>query len=183
MVRKPVSYSLDEKAVALIDDFAKFLGISRTRLVEDSVRTVAFIHSLAARQHNATWEEVRRRYRGSAQVTIKVVLDENGKERGRILIDGKEPEDVSAEIVLEERADGSGLTHVFIDVKDWDRAEFGTVRVGPTVMLTQPLLAHARLPYPVDPTIGLVATLDELVALPHVGELTRVGEVEEPVEA
>jgi hypothetical protein len=183
MVKEVASFRFDEDAIKLIDDLAAFLGVGKAKLVEDSIKAVASIQSVAARQHNATWEEVRRRYGGSAQVTIKVVLDENGQEKGRILIDGKEPEDVTAEIVLEERVNGPGMTHVFIDVKNWPRAEYGTVRVGPTVFLTQPLLAAARLPYPVDPTIGLVATLDELVALPHVGELTRVGEAEEPVEA
>lgn len=159
-----VGYRFDEEMRDLIERFATFLGISRTKLQEDALRAAVLTHSVASTSHNEEMRELVSRYGPDAPITVR--LDEDGV--AQVLIDGDVPDDVRGHIAVEEAA---GLAHVFLEVLGWHPGECGTVRLGPVVLLARPMIATCRLPWPADPTVGLVARLGELVTQPAAGDL------------
>jgi hypothetical protein len=163
-----------ESMMELLAGFAGFLGITKTRLVEDSLRMGASIHSLAASSHNQAIQELVRRYGPDAPVTITVTAEGDAV----VLIDGIPPDDVTVATSVEEQA---GKVHVFLDPAGWYPDGVGTVRLGPDVLITRPMLATARLPWPPDPTLGLVARLGDLVTQTRAGKLISLPAVEQAV--
>ena len=65
----------------------------------------------------------------------------------------------------------SGVVYVFVDAVDWYPERLGTVGVGGMVMLTRPLMAITKLPWPPDETFGMVCRLGELANRPNAGRL------------
>ncbi len=146
----------------LIVDFSEFLGITRTQLVEDSVKLSASMSSLAAGSLVAGMQELARRYGEDAPITIRVVTDDDGNPEVKLLIDGLPADDVLTCISIDE---DNGVVYVFADPIDWFPERLGTVQLGNSVMLTRPLMAITKLPWPPDPTRGMVARLGEIADL------------------
>jgi hypothetical protein len=152
----------------LIIGFAEFLGISRTKLVGDALVAAANMHTLGTQSLIAAIGELSRRYGADAPITIRVVPGGDGKGEAIILIDGLPVEDVLVALSVDENA---GYVHVFADVVDWFPERLGTVQLGGDVLLTRPLRALTRLPWPPDETLGMVARLGELEQQPQAGRL------------
>ncbi len=172
--RAQTGFRLAHTFLDLMDGLAGFLGVTRTRLLEDSVKAVATTYNVGARAHNASVEELIRRYGEDAPITIK--LSDDGE--AQVLLDGLPPDDVVCQLAIEESA---GVAHVFLDVVGWFSDELGTVRLGDHVLVVRPLLATARLPWPPDPTLGLVARLGDLASRAQAGDLVTLPAVEEAV--
>jgi len=160
----------------LVVDFSKFLGITRTRLVEDSLVMAATVHNLAAHAHNEMIGELVRRYGADAPITITVGPGPDGGGEETVLIDGIPPDDITSALVIEEQ---TGSASVFMDLVDFDRPGVGTVRLGPHVLVTRPMMRTARLPWPPDETLGLVARLGEMVGEEQAGKLVKLPAVEQ----
>jgi hypothetical protein len=93
-----------------------------------------------------------------------------------VLIDGIPPDDITSALVIEEQ---TGSASVFMDLVDFDRPGVGTVRLGPHVLVTRPMMRTARLPWPPDETLGLVARLGEMVGEEQAGKLVKLPAVEQ----
>jgi hypothetical protein len=167
-----------EPMMQLLTSFADFLGITKTRLVEDSLRMGANVHSLAAHSHNQAMQELVRRYGPDAPITITVIPGDQGDGKAVVLIDGLPPDDVITAISIEHKA---GRAHVFLDLVGWYPGALGTVALGPDVLITRPMMATAKLPWPPDPTLGLVARLGDLVTQTRTGKLIKLPAVEQAV--
>lgn len=180
MVKEVASFRFDEMILKGIKNFAAFLGVSQAKLIEDSVEACVRMQQVAARSHNAVWDELRSRYGDDARVRIKILnVDQPGTEEAQILIEGEERDDVLPALVLEPEAEKA---HVFIDVKDWYPESVATVRIGPAVLITRPMLAAAHLPWPLAPNLVMEARLGDM-NVPGVSPPVDVFHESEHVEA
>jgi len=164
MAKTAAGWKLDERTIDVVKSFAAFLRITQVRLVDDAITAAARTHTVASKNHNAAWRELNRRCGPDALVTVRIVEGEVDRPEAVVLVDGEERDDVCAHLVLEpERL----YTHVFLEVVGYCGEEAGTVRIGHDVLLTRPLLAAAKLPWPVDSTMVLSGLLGELVLEQH----------------
>jgi hypothetical protein len=174
MSREPkgsvTGFRFAESMMQLIVGFAEHLGITRTKLVEDSVTLSANVISLAASSVIAMIGELTRRYGEDAPLTIRVVPGADGNGEAVVLIDGQPPDDITKAISIDEK---NGVAYVFIDVNDWFPERLGTVQIGDAVMITRPLMAITKLPWPPDETLGMVVRLGELVENPEAQKLVE----------
>jgi len=160
MAKVQAGWKLDERTIDLVRSFSAFLRVTQVRLVCDAVTAVARMHHVASGNHNSVLRELHRRYGPAATIKLRIVEAADGEPEGQVLIDGEQREDVRVHLVLEpERF----FTHTFLEVRGHEDDGVGTVRVGHDVLLTRPLLAAGRLPWPVDPATSIVGRLDELM--------------------
>ena len=145
MAKQVASFRLDEEVLEGADQFAAFLNVPRASLVEDALRQAVIIYNSAAVNRNSMWEELHRRYGSDAELVVWVTGAEDGHGEAHVRIDGKQPEDVTAQLSVETEA---AIAHIFLDVEGWSFERFGSTRIGPTVMLTMPLLSAAQVPWP-----------------------------------
>jgi len=159
-VKISANWKLERHTIELIKAFARVLGVTQVQLLADSVATGAKVHTVGTRNALAQWKELLRRYSAGTQVELSVVAGPDGNPAARVLIGGEELENVVGAVAVE--AD-RGHAHVFVAVSDPLDNEVATVRVGRDVLWVRPLVAAARLPWPIDPSVTVVRSLGELV--------------------
>jgi hypothetical protein len=164
-----IGFRCSTRFLEALDEFSSFLGITRTKLVEQSVSNSVRIHTVAARAHNETVAELVRRYGPDSPLTVS--LDDDGE--AVLLVDGEVPDDVDVHSVVDERR---RRAFVFLEIQGL-RREFGSFALGDGMFLTLPSRAFAVLPWPPG-DLGLVCRLWELQEKADAGAL-----VELPAEA
>lgn len=156
MAKKAITgFRFAEELVGMLDGFARFLGVTRTRLVEQAVVAAVRLHDVASIVHNQMVGELVSRYGEDAPVTLR--LDDENEVV--LLIDGAFPDDVATHLVSDER---NHKAYVYLTLRDWDRPGYGSVALGDSVYLTVPTMPFAALPFPPEPNMGLVARLGDL---------------------
>jgi len=160
MAKTAAGWRLDDRTIDLVRSFAAHLRVTQVQLVDNAITAAARTHAVATKNHNAAWRELNRRCGPDALVTVRIVEGEDDRPEAVVLVDGEERDDVRAHLVQEpERL----YSHVFIEVVGYCGEEAGTVRIGHDILLTRPLLAAAKLPWPVDSSMVLSGRLGELV--------------------
>ncbi len=152
----------------LIVDFAGHLHITKTQVVEDAVVMAATTYNLATESLSLALGELAQRYGDDAPLTIRVVPGDDDQGEVVALIDSLPPDDVITALSIDEQA---GVAHVFVDVDGWYPTRLGTTQLGGEVLLTRPLRSITSLPWPANPTLGLIGRLGELAEQPKAGRL------------
>lgn len=174
-MKSVASFRLDEGAIQQIDALASAYSVSRTSIVEDSVKSASALVAAGTRNHNALLVALAHRYGEDATISLRVVVDDNPspdgfRERAIVEIDGRERDELRGHLVIE--AD-EGKVHVFVELRDeWHLEARGVARIGYSTLLTHPIIAFAWLPWPPnDPLHGLVSRVGDLVARAALGDV------------
>jgi hypothetical protein len=141
MAKQVGSFRLDEELLVWLEDVSASMNVPRAALVEDALRQAVVIHNSAVVNVASMWETLCDRYRPDDEIVMWC----DGEGLPHVRIDGKDPEDVHAQISIDPEG---GLAHLFLEVDGWSFERYGTSRWGTAVMATMPLLAAATLPWP-----------------------------------
>jgi len=163
VVTKLYNFRLEDSVIGLLDRIATVLGITRSRALRQSVAAAGAILQAAQQQSIARLVALRERYGDDAKLIVSVVMravDEN--PLAALTIDGEVPDDVRAVPIV---AEGTGTVLVFLNVVlgEGEFSEMVLASFGEEQVLIPDLrLPLAKLPWPPDPTKGIVIRLGDL---------------------
>jgi hypothetical protein len=159
MVKQAVNFRFDEDTLAYLEWLATVLGVTKTEVIERSLRVLAELMETARRNAERTLGELRRRYGDDAEVTIRV-FEKDGRGQAHVEIDGEVRKDVVPYVVKPKDAT---YVHIFLAVTNEEPTDPVLVPAGRDL---GGLLAFARwssgeLPFPNPQNFGLVMRLGD----------------------
>ena len=160
MARKPTTtFRLDEVFLDGLEKMAESHGVSRAEIVRQAVAALAGSFEVARNDAFNDLATLRARYGDDAQLIVSLAADADGNPETRVAIDGVALDDVR---IFPVPAAGGNEVHVFLEVEHDDRAPL-LVRVGSEALLIpRARMPIGELPWPPDPTRGIVIRLGDL---------------------
>jgi predicted transcriptional regulator len=161
MTRNPTTtFRLDEAFLERLERTAKRYGVSRAEVVRKAVAVLTLLFEEAKQDALAELAALRERYDDDdVQLIASVSKSAEGNPEARLVIDGAAPEDVRAFPVL---AEGMDKVHVFLDFNHGDRAPVLAYVGDEALLIPRAQLPIGELPWPPDPTLGIVIRLGDI---------------------
>lgn len=160
VAKRMFNFRLDEAVVRFLDDMAMRAGFTRSDAVRQSAQAAAGILEAARRQSVARLAALRERYGDDAKLIAVVTEGDDGTPLGHLLIDGEPAEGVKGVPIV--TPDGKVL--IFLNIPGLgDLGEAVLARFGDEyVFIPESRFALGELPWPPDPTKGIVIRLGDL---------------------
>lgn len=163
MAMETTAFRLDEVMLKLLGRLAEIYEISRSRVVRQSVTTLAALQNAAADDSYDTVTALAERYGDDAEIVIGVREGADGIPEGRVLVNGESVDDVR---VIPAVSLGTEWCFLFLEVEGTPKRDpvFVTTSDDEAMMLRHARLSAGRLPWPPDPDnrLGLVMRLKEM---------------------
>jgi hypothetical protein len=176
MATKLYNFRLEDSVVRLLDRMSAMAGIKRSQALRQSVAALAAIHQAAITQTIDRLQALRQRYGDDTKLVAVASQAEDGTPLGHLMIDGEAPEGATVFPVVVP--DGKVL--LFLNIPSQGQfSEAVLASFGDTgIFIPEARLPLGELPWPPDPTKGIVMRL---------GDLDQIIEAEptlkEPIEA
>ncbi len=179
MATKLYNFRLDELVIGLLDRMSALLGINRSQAVRQSVAVAGAILQSSRSASIARLTALRDRYGDDAKLMVRAFAGEDGDARAQLVIDGEMPDGL---VVFPVTVEAESKVLIFLSfARDWTTfADFPVLaRLGDaSVLIPEALLPLGELPWPADPTKGIVIRLGDLDQI-----ISADPTLKEPVEA
>jgi hypothetical protein len=177
MEKRVASFRIDQELLDWLDEQAGFLGQSKAELLGDALQLARRTLVDAHKNYSAMLHELARRY-GEESTMLVWVEEVDGEARARILVAGKEPDNLRGHISFSP--DGK-TAHVFLELADWWHEAHGTAHLGSEILASNgPIRAIAGLPWP--QTVPMTARGGTIGDLIHGGARKAEAEARELAE-
>jgi hypothetical protein len=143
----------------LIGRMAKATSTSRTDAIQKSVLFTAGLLNEASRASYTDLDHLRRVHGNDARIVMAAVL-ENGRPVGKMLINGKDVDDVRCVVSVDEQA---GEAHLFLDVARHSTPSDHFIKVGDEALfVSNPRMPVGTLPWPPKPNLAIQIELADI---------------------
>ena len=160
VAKRMFNFRLEETVVRFLDDLATRAGFTRSEAVRQSAQVANALLLGAREQSIARLAALREQYGDDAQLIAVATEGEDGKPRGHLVIDGEELRDARAVPALDEKR---GRVSLFLNMPDLQPEAVVLATLGDErIYIPELSFSLGELPWPPDPTKGLVIRLGDL---------------------